>query len=208
MLYDVEYAFYKYRIPENDPVGLVVSETIDRLAEMSSWQEALPFFEELADKYEFAEEIPPSLRIGDYWFQYSFTFFQQLNFENLQRVKHLALACVPDPIAFIEYPNKECIIVNRVPGTDKSQIIPYKEADARIVTEENKRQLLADVAKLAKDVNFVFRNLLPECSDKWFVVPATGAIIIREYDRIIGYRDDAAKEAFLRKLKRELGLLD
>lgn len=196
----------KYKNPGDDPVSRLVSEVLNRLAEMTDYKEALEYLIGLEDQYEFAEFIGPSLRIGDFWIQYSKTFFQETNFYGLEKGKTLSLTCVPEPVAYLEYPKyKDCFIAFRLPGTDTSQIVSYKEG-AHLVTREAKQQLLEDVAKMAEE-NWLYSKLHPSRSDEWFVVPSTGRIVIREYGTAF-YKDQASVAAVRKILMEYLGVLE
>lgn len=196
----------KYKNPGEDPVSRLVSEVLNRLAEMTDYKEALEYLTGLEDQYEFAEYIGPSLRIGDFWFQYSKTFFQKTNFYGLKKGKTLSLTCVPELVAYLEYPKYyDCFIVLRLPGTDTSRVVSYREG-AHLVTREAKQQLLEEVAKMAEK-NWIYSNLHPNKSGDWLVVPSTGRIVIREYSTAF-YKDQSSVVAVRKKLMEYLGLLE
>jgi len=189
-------------VPLHPAPNALVQQTIDHLITLENFSAAIEYLASLASvRDDFVAVSNLLYRCGDVLFELAMTFTMRNHATGLQKVQHYGTSCAPKLIRYHEYPDqRSCVLVTQVDGISQSMPVPCHGLHWRHVTQESKHAFLEDVRRTCC-AGFVCLACL--YTDRWSVVPSTGAIVISDWSKQAHVHSAQAAQAVLRNLAKE-----
>ena len=190
------------KMVENDT--LIEKCAID-ISDFADIEEAFKYFSNLSKENSLCKQISPtSFQYKDYFIDLGAKFVLTPHAIGLEKVQGYNLSCAPKLIAYSDTKNnKSCTLITKIPGCSNSNPTPYKNVSSQ-VSIGAKRNFLNDLKTLAQN-NIV--NISTEDINNWYTTPETGCIIISNWSDFASFRDEKAKNIYLKRMSENLGLI-